>query len=489
MPSGGSTPRTLDALGGYSLSRVPGRSRRRGASRCLARVSRRPCSTRSASRPPSAAFSPKTTTAKARPGGHPQRCAVARALRVPRRRSRRVARHRRHSAHDCWCHAATFEFPDPRCVSGCPTRFRGRRGADGRHVFTALGRLKPGVTLAQAEAEGTAAARAAPPHRLTDFFFGKGGPVVVHARPLGEDMTAPARPALSILAVAAALVLLIACANVASLLLSRGVTRQRELAIRAALGGSRARIVRQLLTESVVFSVAGSALGLGLAGGSCDRAAGARAAVVAARGHRRFRWHGRDFLALDDGARGGRGRGSRRPRAARVSISPTHCAAPIDRRGRASAGRARPSARRPARRRGGLRRHPDRRRGPARAQLRTADGCRPRLHGRSACSSPLWSCPAARRTPGRTNSSTAHSRACERCPACRGRRRRDDPAHEADGYDLLHPAGISAGGKPTQAAPLSTGSRRAMPRRSACACARDGSSGEPMRAPAPWRRS
>ena len=160
----------------------------------------------------------------------------------------------------------TFEFPDPRVRFWVPYAIpKSPTAPTGAAAFTALARLKPGVTLAQVEAEGTAIARAAPKHRLTEFFFGKGGPVVVHARPLVDDMTAAARPALSIMAVAVALVLLIACANVASLLLSRGVTRQRELAIRAAVGASRARIVRQLFTESAVFAVAGSALGFALA--------------------------------------------------------------------------------------------------------------------------------------------------------------------------------------------------------------------------------
>jgi putative ABC transport system permease protein len=159
-----------------------------------------------------------------------------------------------------------FAFPDPRVRFWLPYVIpRSPTAPTGATVFTALARLKPGVTLAQAEAEGTAAARAAPKHRLTEFFFGKGGPVVVHARALVDDITAPARPALSVLAVAVALVLLIACANVTNLMLSRGVTRQRELAIRAAVGGSRARIARQLFTESAVFSIAGGALGLVLA--------------------------------------------------------------------------------------------------------------------------------------------------------------------------------------------------------------------------------
>ena len=159
-----------------------------------------------------------------------------------------------------------FAFPDPRVRFWLPYLIpRSADAATGAVVFTALARLKPGVTPAQAAAEGTAASRAAPRHRLTEFFFGRGGPPVVHARALADDITAPARPALLVLAVAVGLVLLIACANVTNLLLSRGVTRQRELAIRAAVGGSRARIVRQLFTEAAVLSLAGGALGLVLA--------------------------------------------------------------------------------------------------------------------------------------------------------------------------------------------------------------------------------
>jgi predicted permease len=159
-----------------------------------------------------------------------------------------------------------FEFPDTRVRFWLPYVIpRSAAQPTGAIVFSAIGRLKPGVTLAQAEAEGTAAARAAPPHRLTELFFGKGAPPIVHARAMVDDITAPARPALSVMAVAVALVLLIACANVANLMLSRGVRRQRELAIRAAIGGSRRRIVRQLFTESAVFSAVGGSLGLLLA--------------------------------------------------------------------------------------------------------------------------------------------------------------------------------------------------------------------------------
>jgi predicted permease len=132
-------------------------------------------------------------------------------------------------------------------------------------AFSAIGRLKPGVSLQQAEAEGTAAARSMPRPMSADLFFGKGGPPVVHARQLADDVTLSVRPALQVLAAGVALVLLVACANVANLFLSRGVARQRELAVRAAIGAGRWRIARQLLTESAVLSLSGGLAGLLLA--------------------------------------------------------------------------------------------------------------------------------------------------------------------------------------------------------------------------------
>ena len=160
-------------------------------------------------------------------------------------------------------------FPNPRVQFWVPAAIPADAdGANRTVVFTTLGRLRPGATPGQAEAEGTAAARSVPRPPSTEFFFGatgRGGAVVVRARPLIDDMTLTVRPAILVLAGTVALVLLIACANIANLLLSRGAARQRELMIRAALGSSRARLVRQLLTESIVLSAAGGAAGLALA--------------------------------------------------------------------------------------------------------------------------------------------------------------------------------------------------------------------------------
>ncbi|MFL6195860.1 MAG: ADOP family duplicated permease [Thermoanaerobaculia bacterium] len=132
--------------------------------------------------------------------------------------------------------------------------------ARGAHFLAVAGRLKPGMSLEQATAQLVqVAARMAKTY--PDFQTGRS----VLVQPLQDTVVGRSRKGLLILFGAVALVLLIACANVANLLLARAAVRQREVAVRLALGAGRTRLIRQFLVESLVLALAGAALGTLLA--------------------------------------------------------------------------------------------------------------------------------------------------------------------------------------------------------------------------------
>ena len=122
-----------------------------------------------------------------------------------------------------------------------------------------IGRLKPGATVQGAQAELTMLGK------QLESQHPERNPIVPRLVPLAQHVSGPVSPALFVLACAVGVVMLIVCANLSNLQLARLGTRQKEMAMRAALGAGRSRLLRQMLTESVALSCCGAVLGLVLA--------------------------------------------------------------------------------------------------------------------------------------------------------------------------------------------------------------------------------
>ena len=155
----------------------------------------------------------------------------------------------------------TFQFPLSEVELWTPLSFPENIATQrGAHYLSVIGRLKDGVSLSQAQADLKQIAA-----QLEKQYPRQNTGYSTNVMTLRDSLVGDVRPSLLLLLGAVALVVLIACANVANLLLARSAARERELAIRTALGAGRSRIIRQLLTESAVLAFVGAAVGLWLA--------------------------------------------------------------------------------------------------------------------------------------------------------------------------------------------------------------------------------